>query len=157
MHFATSNWSRIAGETNQPWHWGQLPRQSAAFSFSAFFRKTKLRLQCSTLFSDLVFQKWSDALNLYCFELQTELPLPSRALFWDAFSQIEAHPRKHRPDLSDSWGHHGFSHKFTRSRNVTVLYCFTSQLQEDVVDTMMWLTWWCEDYPWPFVRNSEVW
>ena len=131
---------------------------TAVFSFSTFSCKTKLWLQSRTLFSDLIFHKWPGALNLYCFELQNELPLLSRVLFWNAFSQIEASPWKHRPYLSDTWGNN------TRTRALawfhpqihTLPECYCDVLfhfptnwwcgwHDDVVDMMVWRLQWVRD------------
>ena len=55
-------------------------------------------------------------------------------------------PRKQRPYLGDPRGHI-ISRKKTR---FCALNCYSSLLlDDDVVDTIMWSTWWCECQPWP--------
>ena len=122
--------------------------------FSRFLCETELPLQYRAHFADLIFQKCSETLNFFKhFQVQSELSQQScaaRARFVENFcrsrpatSETETllrrpqkplYPQKHRVSRQ------GFS-----SLNSRVP---AQLLDDDVVDMILWLTWWWECCPW---------
>jgi hypothetical protein len=121
--------------------------------FECHFCEIELLLQSGAHFADLIFQKcsqrdsflrfWSANRALATVSCTFCLTLPNR----DPTSSTpeatlpEQRHRVSRPRVFSPVN----SHATARPPN----YLMLGGWHEDVVDMMMWLTWWCECWPWP--------
>ena len=97
------------------------------------------------LATSLVQKCRTSAVRSTCLTIKIELSLQSHTLFVD----IEARAR-HNTNLTFSWKNREFHARACLHPWIhTLPDSITSQLLDIGVDMMMWLTWWCECWPWP--------
>ena len=136
--------------------------------FFRFLCQIELSLQSRAHLVRLIFKKCRKPLSFLRFLYEIELLLESRAHFVGHFPDRGAHPRKQRPSSGDHWRplnpkktqgfvpESVFSREFTRSRSPTWwLTVSHDEWHDDVVDTMMWLTWWCDRWLWESFANRK--
>lgn len=94
--------------------------------------------------------------------LQTQLSLQSCAHFVDSFRKSHPKPAKHRPSQSNHWSHH-----ICENAVIPALPLFHTQIHKllerysalrfPLANCCCYLcSWHDDDWPWTFVRNSEV-
>ena len=132
------------------------------------------RYFCDQLLDDDVVDRWNEALasvvrtlcrphlqkvvrprQFFTILCEIELSLQSRAHFVDHFPDRGAQPRKQTPSSGDH-GQPLYPKKprfFARESRQPWIHAFprahaSQLLDDDVVDMMMWLTWWCDSWLW---------
>ena len=145
-----------------------------------FFCEIELSLQSRAHITDLVFQKCSKPVSFLRFYVKPSsrqslvhiFPNPSskRGLNASVFQHFHAtvlcrsrpQPRKQRPYFGDHGSHFTGKNAEFRAQECFQAWihalptCYTSQLLDgDVVDLMMWLTWWWECCPWQSRKFSN--
>ena len=149
--------------TNEPMNQWNCPTSSyskSAPNGSDFFRflcEIKLRLLSRADFANLIFQKCSKHVMFYEFCVKSSFGYsPVRVCtFCRQLAQIEVRNREtetllrrpRKPLFPKKT--QGFAHESLVKPDQALPTCYTSQLLDvDVVDMMMWLTWWWECCPW---------